>query len=66
MVCLTLSWRSLLSYRNQSIGLLRDLDWFLYDNDRRHERVKQTKFSLSTLVYFVRFDSLILGLSKVL
>ena len=25
-----------LSYRNQSI----DLDWFLYDNGLRHERVK--------------------------
>ena len=31
---LTLSWRRPLSYRNQSI------DWFLYDNVLRHERVK--------------------------
>ena len=31
--CLTLSWRRPLSYRNQS------MDWFLYDNDLRHERV---------------------------
>ena len=37
---LTLSWRRPLSYRNQSIDLLRKLmDWFLYDNDLRHERV---------------------------
>ena len=31
----------LLSYRNQSIDLLRkSMDWFLYDNGLRHERVK--------------------------
>ena len=33
---LTLSWRRSLSYGNQSI----DLDWFLYDTDIHHERVK--------------------------
>ena len=38
---LTLSWRRPLSYRNQSIDLLcKSMDWFLYDNDRRLERVK--------------------------
>ena len=39
-VPLTLSWRRPLSYRNQPIDL-RDklLDWFLYDNGLRHERV---------------------------
>ena len=38
---LTLSWRRPLSYRNQSIDLLgKSVDWFLYDNDLRHERVK--------------------------
>ena len=38
---LTLSWRRPLSYRNQSIDLLRkSLDWFLYDIGLRHERVK--------------------------
>ena len=38
---LTLSWRRALSYRNQSIDLLRkSMDWFLYDNNLRHERVK--------------------------
>ena len=35
---LTLSWRRLLSYRNQSIDLLV---WFLYDNGLRNERVKR-------------------------
>ena len=33
---ITRSWRSSLSYRNQSIGL----GWFLYDKDLHHERVK--------------------------
>ena len=39
---LTLSWRRSLSYRNQSIDLLRkSMDWFLYDNGLRHEMVKR-------------------------
>ena len=38
---LTLSWRGPLLYRNQSIDLQsKSMDWFLYDNDLRHERVK--------------------------
>ena len=38
---LTLSWRRPLSYRNQSIDLLcKSMNWFLYDNSLRHERVK--------------------------
>ena len=37
----TLSWRRLLSYRNQSIDLLcKSMDWFLFDKDLRHERDK--------------------------
>ena len=37
---LTFSWQRLLSYRNQSIDLLsKSMDWFLYDNGLRHERV---------------------------
>ena len=37
---LTLSRRRPLSYRNQSIDLLRkSIDWFLYHNGLRHERV---------------------------
>ena len=38
---LTHSWRRPLSYRNQSIDLQsKSMDWVLYDNDLRHERVK--------------------------
>ena len=41
---LNLSWRRPLLYRNQSIDLLcKSIDWFLYDRDRRHERVKGVK-----------------------
>ena len=37
---LTLSWRRPSSYRNQSIDLpSKSMDWFLYDNGLRHERV---------------------------
>ena len=37
---LTLSWRRPLSYRNQSNDLQSKLmDWFLYDNGLRHERI---------------------------
>ena len=38
---LTLSWWRPLSYRNQSIDLQSiSMDWFLYDNGLRHERVE--------------------------
>ena len=38
---LTLSWQRPLWYRNQSIDLpSKSMDWFLYDNGLRHERVK--------------------------
>ena len=43
-----------LSYRNQSIDLLcKWMDWFIYDNDPRHERVKNlcVTFSLIHLFY---------------
>ena len=44
---LTLSWRRPLSYRNQFIDLPRKLmDWFLYYNGLRHERVKRRPFRL--------------------
>ena len=37
---LTLSWRRPLSYRNKSMYLLcKSIDWFLYDNGLRHERI---------------------------
>ena len=39
---LTLSWRRSLSNRNQPIDLRsKSMDWFLYDNGLRHERVKE-------------------------
>ena len=42
---LTLSWRRSLSYRNTSIDLpFRLVDWFLYDRDFRHGRVKFGSF----------------------
>ena len=48
---LTLSWRGLLSYRNQSIDLQStSMNWFLYDNDHRHERVKRTLKSFKTYI----------------
>ena len=44
---LTFSWRRLLSYRNQSTDLTHiSVDWFLYDNDLRHERVKENRYLL--------------------
>ena len=37
-----LSWRRSLSYKNQSIDLQsKSKDWFLYDRDVRHEKVKE-------------------------
>ena len=39
---LTLPWRRSLSYGNQSNDLQRkSMDWFLYERDFRHERVKR-------------------------
>ena len=41
---LTLSWQRSLLCNSQSIDLLRkSIDWFLYDRDLRHERVKLYK-----------------------
>ena len=37
----TLSWRRSLSYRNQFIELQsKSMDWFLYDSNLRHEKVR--------------------------
>ena len=64
-VCLTLSWRRPLSYRNQATDLLcKSIDLFLYDNDLRHERVKCVRaglgiyldnFRLNHTEYFLDF-----------
>ena len=45
------SWRRPLSYRNQSSDLQRKwMDWFLYDNGLRHERVKVETYPCSHYV----------------
>ena len=45
MISLTLSGRRSLSYRNQTIDLLRkSMDWFLYDNGLRLERVNYAEW----------------------
>ena len=45
VVSLTFSWQRPSSYRNQSIDLRsKSMDWFLYDNGLRHERVKVLKW----------------------
>ena len=46
----TLSWRRSLSYRTQSIDLQnKSMDWFLYDRDLRHEKIKRqlSKYKLN-------------------
>ena len=41
---LTLSWRRYLPYRNQPFDLFCKLmDWFLYDRELRHERIKEER-----------------------
>ena len=51
---LTLSWRGPISYRNQSIDLLcKSMDWFLYDIDLRHERVKRLTLESSVIFQLV-------------
>ena len=53
MIELTVSWRGPLSYRNESIDLeSKSIDWFLYDNGLRHERVK---FLVNLLVGDLQF-----------
>ena len=45
LISLTLLWRRPLLYRNQSIDLQsKSMDYFLYDNGLRHERVKKVVF----------------------
>ena len=59
-ITLTLSWRRPLWYRNQYIDLLcKSMDWFLYDDGLRHERVKynsttkSVKLALVKLLWFI-------------
>ena len=61
---LTLSWTSSLSYRNQTFDLLcKSMDWFLYDRELVHERVKRTFFdSLCKWLFKKNDDSVSLHL----
>ena len=54
---LTLSWRRPL-YRNQSIDLWsKSVDWFLYDNGLRHERVNlPRRDDISKIIIWNNFD----------
>ena len=65
---LTLSWRRSLSYRNQSNDLLRkSMDWFLYDNGLRHERLKYHDLNLLIMFWsLMSFGSLCTCLARVL
>ena len=48
---LNVSWRRSLSYRNQSVDLQsKSLDWFLYDRDFHHERIKVGLFLLASII----------------
>ena len=48
---LAVSRQRFLSYRNQSIdSLCKSIDWFLYDRDLRHERVKEKSEILSAFM----------------
>ena len=54
---LTLSWRTSLSYRTQSIDLLwKSMDWFLHDRDVHHERGKGSFYAMY-FPYFCQFKS---------
>ena len=64
---LTLSWWRPLPYRNQSTDLLRkSMDWLLYDNGVRHERVKMGKKWRKMLspTYSLKFKNIILFLNR--
>ena len=66
---LTLSWWRPLSYRNQSTDLLRkSMEWLLYDNGIRHERVKMGKKwrKMLTPTYSLKFKNIILFLNRAL
>ena len=59
---LTFSLRRSLLYRNRCVDLLsKSTDWFLYDRDPRHERVKQFNIILQSFCH----NSKIIGLPRV-
>ena len=48
-----------LSYRNKFIDLLcKSMDWFLYDRDLRHERVKYLNDAMRCLVVLKQLRNL--------
>ena len=63
MQTLTYQWQRSLSFRNQSIDLLcKSGDWFLYDRDLHHEKVKTIVWlkviSFSYFWYYIHFIEL--------
>ena len=57
MILLTLSWRRLLSYRNQSN---KSIDWFLYDNGLRPQSSKFQRFlKIFLLLTSIKWPSLV-------
>ena len=52
-----LSWRRALSYRNQSNDLQsKSMDWFLYDNNLRHERANlQRRDDISKIIIWSNY-----------
>ena len=51
---LTLSWRRPYSFKNQSTDSLRNsVDWFLYDDSLRHERVKSLNQVVISHLYII-------------
>ena len=67
---LTLSWRRLFPYKNQSIDLhSKSMDWSLYDYSRRHERARSMKhflisISVSKVNYRARVETTIFIATK--
>ena len=54
---LTLSWQRSLSYRNRSTDLLcKSMNWFLYDKDFHHERVKSLYYFFSIVNLNVKMN----------
>ena len=57
---LNLSWRRSLLYRSQSIDLQnKSMDWFLYDKNLRHERVKALLLACIQWDIFLDYDKII-------
>ena len=56
---LTLSWRRLSWYRNQSIDFLRkSMDWFLYDNGLRHVKMGKKWRKILSPTFYLKFKNI--------